>query len=204
MVKYVIQDERGGCILKGSIKIYWKLFYTMLTISAFTFGGGFVIISMIKKKFVEELKWLEEEEMLDLAAIAQSSPGALAVNTSIIVGYRVKKFYGALVSVIGTALPPLVIITMISIFYEQFKNNEIIAIALLVMRTGVAAVIFDVVINLASNIFKTRSVLNILLLFATFLASTFFGVSAITIIIVCIIIALISFLIKSKKGAVKQ
>lgn len=175
----------------------------MLTISAFTFGGGFVIITLIKKKFVEEYKWMEEEEMLDLIAIAQSSPGALAVNTSIIVGYRIKKFYGALVSVIGTAIPSLLIITIISIFYEQFRSNEIISIALLAMRAGVAAVIFDVVINLAENIFKTRSVLNILLLFATFIANAFFGVSAITIIIVCIVIALVTFLIKSKKGILK-
>lgn len=190
--------------MKESIKIYWKLFFTMLTISAFTFGGGFVIITLIKKKFVEDYKWLKEEEMLDLAAIAQSSPGALAVNASIIVGYRIKKFYGAFVSVIGTALPPLFIITTISMFYEQFKSNDIIAIALLVMRAGVAAVIFDVVINLTGNIFKTRSVLNIILLFATFIANAFFGVNAVTIIIVCIVIALVTFVLKSKKGAMKQ
>lgn len=187
--------------MKEDIKIYWKLFISMLTLSAFTFGGGFVIISLMKKKFVEEYQWLEEEEMLNLAAIAQSAPGALAVNASIIVGYRIKKFYGALVSVIGTAIPPLVIISTISFFYEQFRSNEIIAIALLVMRAGVAAVIFDVVIDLAAGVLKTRNILNIILLFATFIANAFFHVNAITIIIACIIIALITVIVQSKKGA---
>lgn len=187
--------------MKDNIKIHFKLFISMLTLSAFTFGGGFVIISLMKKKFVEDYHWLEEEEMLDLTAIAQSSPGALAVNASIMVGYRMKKFSGALVSVIGTALPPLGIISLISIFYEQFKSNEIIAIALLVMRAGVAAVIFDVVINLITNVTKTRSTLNILLLIASFIANVFFGVSAITIIILCIVIALIRTLAMTKKEA---
>jgi chromate transporter len=187
--------------VKENLKIYWKLFISMLTLSTFTFGGGFVIISLMKKKFVEEYHWIEEEEMLDLAAIAQSSPGALAVNASIIVGYRIKKFNGALVSVIGTVIPPLTIISLVSIFYEQFKSNQLIAIALMVMRVGVAAVIFDVVIDLAANVFKTHKVLNIILMFATFFASAFFGVGAITIIIICIVIALITVLVKTKKGA---
>ena len=187
--------------MKENIKIYWKLFLAMLTLSAFTFGGGFVIISLMKKKFVEEYHWLEEEEMLNLAAIAQAAPGALAVNASIIVGYRIKKTYGALISVLGIAIPPLVIISLISIFYEQFKSNQIIAVALLVMRAGVAAVIFDVVINLTGNVFKTRNIQNIILLFATFIANVFLGVSAITIIVICIIIALITAFLKDKKGA---
>jgi chromate transporter len=191
---------QGGIILKENLKTYWKLFLSMLTLSAFTFGGGFVIISLMKKKFVEEYHWLEEEEMLDLAAIAQSAPGALAVNASIIVGYRIKRFKGALVSVIGIAIPPLVIISLISVFYEQFKNNQVIAIALMVMRAGVAAVIFDVVINLAGNLFKTKNIMNIILLFAAFIANAFLGISAITIIIICIIIALITVLYKTKKG----
>ena len=72
-------------------QIYWKLFTITFSLSACTFGGGFVIISMMRKKFVEELHWLEEEEMLDMTAVAQSSPGALGVNIAIVVGYRLKK-----------------------------------------------------------------------------------------------------------------
>lgn len=186
---------------KSNLKIYWKLFISNLMLSAFTFGGGFVIISLMKKKFVEQFRWVEEEEMLDLAAIAQSAPGALAVNASIIIGYRIKKFWGAIVSVIGTSIPPLIIISLISIFYNQFRYNEIVSIALLVMRAGVAAVLFDVIISLAQNIIKTRSIFYITLMIVTFIAAVFFGVSSINIIISCIIIGVIAVFLTEKKGA---
>lgn len=176
--------------LKSS-QIYLKLFTITLTLSACTFGGGFVIISMMKQKFVERLHWLAEEEMLDMTAIAQSSPGALGVNIAIVVGYRIKKFWGAVVCTLGAILPPLVIISIISIFYNQFKDNTYIAIALQVMRAGVAAVIFDVVIDLALNIFRTKSALWVVIMALAFIATCFFKVSAIIIILCCGAIGLI-------------
>lgn len=169
----------------SSFYIYRKLFLTNLILSACTFGGGFVIISMMRKKFVEELHWLTEEEMLDMTAIAQSAPGALAVNASIVVGYRIKKVPGAIVSTIATVIPPIVIISVIAVFYNQFKNNEYIAIALKVMRAGVAAVIFDVVFSLAGNVIKTKSALWISLMAVAFIASYILKVSAIIIILIC-------------------
>lgn len=166
-------------------QIYWKLFWITLTLSASTFGGGFVIISMMKKRFVEQLHWLSEEEMLDMTAIAQSSPGALGVNIAIVVGYRLKKLWGAAVCTLGAVAPPLVIISLISVFYNQFKDNALIAVALQVMRAGVAAVILDVVITLTENILKTKSALWIILMCAAFIAVCFFQVSAIVIILIC-------------------
>lgn len=180
-------------------QIYRKLFTITLTLSACTFGGGFVIISMMKQKFVEKLHWLADEEMLDMTAIAQSSPGALGVNIAIVVGYRIKKFWGAVICTLGAIIPPLVIISIISVFYNQFKDNTYIAIALQVMRAGVAAVIFDVVIDLAKNIFKTKSVLWIVLMFAAFIATCFFKVSAIIIILVCGTIGLLHVILADKK-----
>ena len=94
-------------------KKYWTLFLSTFQLSAFTFGGGFVIIPLMRKKFVEKLKWIDEQEMLDLTAIAQSSPGAMAVNASILVGYNVAGIPGALITVVGAALPPLIIISII-------------------------------------------------------------------------------------------
>lgn len=172
-------------------RIYQKLFTITLALSACTFGGGFVIISMMQQKFVKKLHWLAEEEMLDMTAIAQSAPGALGVNISIVVGYRIKKIAGALVCTLGAVIPPLVIISILSFFYSQFKDNAWIAVALQVMRAGVAAVIFDVIINLAKNVFKTKSFLWITLMFAAFIATSFFKVSAIIIILVCGSIGLI-------------
>lgn len=132
------------------------LFRSMFMLSACTFGGGFVIVSLMKKKFVEELKWLEDDEMLDVTAITQSAPGPLPVNASVIIGYRMAGLVGSLTAILGTILPPMIIISIISVFYEQFRSNPYIAVALQVMRAGVAAVIFDVVINLAKNVIKTK------------------------------------------------
>ena len=120
-------------------------------ISAFTFGGGFVIIGMMKKKFCEQLHWVSEEEVLDMTAIAQSAPGALAVNSAVIFGYRIKGLRGALISVLATILPPLVIISVIAMVYDAFASNVVVQTALQVMRAGVAAVITDVVIDTSNE-----------------------------------------------------
>ena len=168
----------------------WKLFKATFMLSAFTFGGGFVIVSLMKKKFVEELGWLDEDEMLDITAIAQSSPGPIPVNASVILGYRMHGVIGSLVAVLGTILPPMIIISLISYFYVQFRSNRIISTALMVMRAGVAAVIFDVVINLAKNIVSTRRALYIILMAAAFAAKIIFGMEAMTLILVCLAIGL--------------
>ncbi len=196
------KEDRDGSVAKlSNFQIYWKLFVTTLVLSASTFGGGFVIIGMMKKKFVEQMGWLQDEEMLDMTAIAQSSPGALGVNIAIVVGYRIKKFLGAVVCTLGAVIPPLVIISIISVFYNQFKDNEIIAIALQVMRAGVAAVICSVVIDLAGNVIKTRSFLWIIMMCAAFAATCFFDVSAIVIILTCGLVGLVKVLMDERKGA---
>lgn len=179
--------------------ILWNLFRTMFVLSACTFGGGFVIVSLMKKKFVEELGWLDEAEMLDITAMAQSSPGPLPINASVILGYRMKGILGSLVAVIGTSLPPLIIITAISYFYEEFRSNQVIATALQVMRAGVAAVIFDVVYNLASNIVKTKNKFYILLMIVTFIMNYFLGFSAMLIILTCLFLGVCTVLLDLRK-----
>ena len=89
--------------------------------------------------------------MLDVTAITQSAPGPLPVNASVIIGYRMAGILGSLSAVFGTILPPMIVLSIISLFYNQFRTNKYIAVALQVMRAGVAAVIFDVVINLAKK-----------------------------------------------------
>lgn len=168
----------------------WTLFKSMFVLSACTFGGGFVIVSLMKKKFVEELKWLEEDEMLDVTAITQSAPGPLPVNASVIIGYRMAGVVGSLAAILGTILPPMIIISVISVFYEQFRTNPYIAIALQVMRAGVAAVIFDVVIKLAKNVLDTKRTLYIAMMIVAFVATYLFDVSAMLIIFACLGIGL--------------
>ena len=170
----------------------WKLFTSTFTLSAFTFGGGFVIVSLYKKKFVEELGWLDEDEMLDITAIAQSSPGPIPVNASIILGYRMHGILGSIVALLGTIIPPFVIISLVSVFDEQFKSNQVIAVALQVMRAGVAAVILDVVFNLAQGVVKTKNIFYMVVMTMAFIATYFFNTSAMYIIFTCLAIGLIT------------
>ena len=181
--------------MKKNYSKLWTLFKSMFVLSACTFGGGFVIVSLMKKKYVEDLKWLEEDEMLDVTAITQSAPGPLPVNASVIIGYRMAGIVGSLTAVLGTILPPMIIISVISLFYEQFRTNSYIATALQVMRAGVAAVIFDVVINLAGNVCKTRRILYIAMMIVAFVAAYFLDISAMLIILVCLSIGLIDLLV---------
>lgn len=164
---------------------YVKLFLSTFELSACTFGGGFVIIPLMRKKFVEDLGWIEEQEMMDLTAIAQSSPGAIAVNASILVGYHVAGIAGALLTVLGTVLPPLVIISIISMFYQAFWDNAIINMAMAGMLCGVAAVIFDVVINMAKTVFLQKRMLPVFVLLGAFSATRFWNINIIAIILIC-------------------
>lgn len=191
--------EKGDSTMRtkeNPARMLWQLFKATFLLSAFTFGGGFVIVSLMKKKFVEELHWLEEEEMLDITAIAQSSPGPIPINASVILGYRMYGVIGSLVAILGTSLPPMIIISVISIFYAQFRSNQIIAIALQVMRAGVAAVIFDVVLNLAKKVVDTRRMLYITLMITAFVGKVILGVDAMVVILCCLVVGLLDLAVE--------
>lgn len=179
---------------------YRTLFLSTLKLSACTFGGGFVIIPLMRKRFVEQLHWIEEQEMLDLTAIAQSSPGAIAVNASILVGYHVAGAAGALLSILGTVLPPLVIISVISMFYTAFRDNAIVNMAMTGMLAGVAAVICDVVITMGKAVFLKKRVLPVLVLLGSFMAVRFFNVNIILVILACGVIGAVDTLRMERAG----
>ncbi|MDO4333801.1 MAG: chromate transporter [Eubacteriales bacterium] len=185
---------------KIDCKLLRQLFWSMFTLSACTFGGGFVIVSLMKKKVVEEHHWLEEDEMLDVTAIAQSSPGPIPVNASVILGYRLHGVIGSLTAVVGTILPPMILLSLIAVFYDQFRTNRIINIALTVMRAGVAAVICDVVINLAKNVIGTRKILYITLMIVTFIMGYFLDISAMVIILCCLVTGIICVIMDVMKN----
>lgn len=171
--------------------LYFKLFLSTFYLSAFTFGGGYVIVPLMKKKFVDDLGWVEEKEMLDLIAIGQSSPGAIAVNTSILIGYRVAGLRGAFVTISGTVLPPLIIITIVSMFYSAFRDNKVVNAILNGMQAGVAVVIFDVVSTMTLTILKSKKIFMIILMIIAFLAAYYFRVNVALIIIIAMIIGVI-------------
>ena len=176
--------------------VLWNLFVSTLYLSAFTFGGGYVIVSLLKKKFVDEYHWIEEEEMLDLVAIAQSSPGAIAVNGAIVVGYKLAGLAGTVVAILGTVIPPFLIISVISVFYNLLKDNFIVSQMLLGMQAGVGAVIAVVVYEMAGEVAKQKDAISWIIMAAAFLAATVFQVNVVYIVIAS---GLLGFL-RSKYG----
>lgn len=180
-----------------------KLFFSTLYISAFTFGGGFVIVTFMKRVFVDQLHWIDEQEMLDMTALAQSSPGAIAVNAAILVGWHVDGLLGMAVAVLGTIIPPMLILSIISFFYAAFASNPYVALVLKGMQAGVAAVILDVVWGLGSNVVKTRSALYIAMMIAAFVANVVFDVNVVLIILAAAAFGVARALILQKKAVEK-
>lgn len=187
----------------GERNVLWTLFTSMLYISAFTFGGGFVIVTFMKKKFVDELHWITEDEMLDMTALAQSAPGAIAVNAAILVGRRVAGFTGMIVSVLGTIIPPITILAVISLFYKAFATNPWVAAVLGGMQAGVAAVICDVVWNLGAKVVKEKSAMSIAIMAGAFIATAFFKVNVIVIILCAAALGVIRLLVERGKAGGK-
>ena len=163
----------------------WILFKTCFEISACTFGGGMVIISLLQKKFVEELQWIDQEEVMDMVAIGQSSPGVMAVNVSIIIGYRIAGIKGALLTVIGTVLPPMIILSVISRFYVQFRSNKIVSLLLKGMQAGVVGVMINVTITMMKNIINEKLKYLVIMMVIASVAAVFFSVDTIIILAVC-------------------
>ena len=159
-----------------------KLFFSTLYLSAFTFGGGYVIVSLMRKKFVDDYHWIDEDEMLDLVAIAQSAPGPIAVNGAIVVGYKMAGLLGIFISVLAT---------IISVFYEIFKTNLIVSLMLEGMQAGVGAVIASVCFEMGSGLLKEKNKLYPVIMIGAFVANYIFNINVMIVIIVCIMIGLL-------------
>ncbi|MBQ6562693.1 MAG: chromate transporter [Clostridiales bacterium] len=167
------------------------LFFSMMYISAFTFGGGFVIVTFMKRRLVDELHWISDQEMLDMTAIAQSSPGAIAVNAAILVGWKIGGFPGMLCSVAGTILPPIIILSAVSMFYQLFAANHYVALVLKGMQSGVAAVILDAALSLGQKSLAGQTWVHFAIMICAFAATFFFHVNVIWIILGAAVIGII-------------
>lgn len=172
----------NDCIGKEP-RLLWKLFKSTFIISAFTVGGGFVIIPLFKAKFVDEFGWLEDEEALNLVSIAQSAPGVVACNAAIIIGYRVAGLAGTAAALLATVLPPLLILTAVSYSYEAFAHNAYIKMLLKGMQCGATAIILDVAYSLFVKEYKRKAVLPLLIIAGTFVANFCFDVNIMYVIL---------------------
>ena len=168
----------------NKIEKLWILFTTTFGISATT-NGGYAIVAVMKTKFVEKYKWLTEDEMLDLLSIGQSAPGPIAINSSIIVGYRICGIAGALLTTLGTVLPPLIIMSIVTIFYEFISTNPYVRIFMQGMASGVAALLVSVTYDLFKGVTKQKSVINYVLMAFAFIFVRFTDYSILILAIIC-------------------
>ena len=177
-----------------------KIFLSTLYLSAFTFGGGYVIITLMKQKFVDELHWIDDDEMLDMVAIAQSSPGPIAVNGAVIIGYKLEGIAGVLAAVLGAVLPPFVILTVISMFYSAFRNLFVVQSLLTGMKAGVSAVILSVVYDMAAGVVKGKDPVNIAVMILAFAATYFGKVNVVFVILITIAFGAVRTILREKRG----
>lgn len=158
------------------------MFLTFFKIGAFTIGGGYAMIPIIQQEIVEKKKWIEEEEFLDIIAISQGSPGPIAINASIFIGYRLKGLKGAITCMLGTALPSFLIILLIAMMFFQYRNNPIIEKVFLGIRPAVVALIASAVYKM----YKSSQIkgIRILIAIASMLVIVFTNISPVYLILV--------------------
>lgn len=163
------------------MKQLFELFISFARIGAFTFGGGYAMLPMIEKEIVEKKKWATSDEILDYYAIGQCTPGLIAVNTATFIGYKRKGILGAIIATLGVVFPSLIIITVISMFFEYFQDYTIVQHALGGVRVAVAALIVHTITKMWKQSIKDW--LGILLFIFSFIAVAFSDISPVIIII---------------------
>ena len=164
--------------LVGKIKGYLWLFLTMLKIGLFTFGGGYAMIALLENEFVEKKKWLEKDEFLDVAAIAESTPGPIAINAATYIGYKMLGFLGSLTATVAVCIPSFVIIYAISLFFDAFLSFTLVAYAF----RGIQVCVIWLILSAGLKMLKQmrRTVFNILVLSTVILCMVAFSVFSVS------------------------
>ena len=164
------------------MKIIFDIFLSIFKIGAFTFGGGYAMIPLIEQEVVNNKKWLNKDEFMDVLVVAQSLPGAMAINASIFLGYRIAGILGAISALIAVILPSFIIIILIAAFFMQFRNNYYVNAAFMGITAAVPMLVLVGAISLAKGIPKNlRSFITILI---SLIALIFFHINPVVVIIV--------------------
>lgn len=185
--------------MKKDIKMYVWLLVTNLFISAFTFGGGYIVVPMVRRFFVAKKHYFSEEDLINMAAVAQSTPGAIAINLSALAGYKTAGIAGASISCIAAVIPPLVILTAVSAFYKVFISNTIIVAVLKGMEAGAAALMVDLIIDMCCLILKKKSLLLSAMIPLSFIANFILGINVALILLFCCLLCIFQVLCNRRK-----
>ncbi len=184
--------------MKIDLKKYWILFSSFFKIGAFTFGGGYAMIPLIQHEMVDKKGWIKEKDILDIVAIAESTPGPIAINTSTFVGYQVGGVLGSFFATLGTVLPSFIIILAISFVLHQFESIQAVKYAFNGIRAGVLALILKAFISMYKQC--PKNVISYVIAACAFIASAIFGVNVLVIIISSALVGLAATLIAERQG----
>ena len=171
-----MKDEKRNAT--GRLKSLWLLFINMLKIGLFTFGGGYAMIHLLENEFVSKKKWIEEDEFMDLVAIAESTPGPIAINCSTYIGYKKEKILGAVLATLGMCIPSFTIIFLISLFFNQFLSIGWVASAFKGIQVCVVFLILSAGVKMLKKMKKKP--FNLIVMSATFVYMVAFGVFAVS------------------------
>lgn len=180
-------------------KKIWSLFINIFSISM-TANSGYAMLGVLKNRFVEHYGWLSKEEMDDYTALAQSSPGPIAVNSSVLIGYHLAGPLGALTAVLGVILPPFIMMIIVTLFYTFISTNRYVRIFINGMQAGVCAMLLDVLIGLFSGIVRKNDILYYILMVISFLYVRFSDHSIFFLAMLCIGVALVKVFLTGKAG----
>ena len=174
-----------------------QLFLTFLKIGAFTFGGGYAMIPLISREVCDEKKWLTENDIIEVVAIAESTPGPIAVNSATFVGYKTAGFWGAFFATLGVVLPSFVIITIISFVLKEFGNLRAVKYAFWGIRAGVLALILKALVSMYKAC--PKGIISYIIAAGAFILTALVGFNAIYVIIGCAVLGLVYSLIAKKE-----
>ena len=159
------------------IKDYLSLFLTMMKIGLFTFGGGYAMIALIENEFVEKKKWINKDEFLDVAAIAESTPGPIAINAATYIGYKNSGIIGSMIATLGICIPSFVIIYAISLFFDAFLSFTLVAYAFKGVQICVVYLILTAGLKMLKQIKKTT--FNVIIISITLICMIVFSLFAV-------------------------
>ena len=175
-----------------------ELFGVFFKIGAFTFGGGYAMIPLIQREVVENKKYIKENEMLDMVAVSESTPGPVAINMATFVGYRIAGISGAAASTLGIVLPSFVIILIISFFLRQFESIKAVSYAFSGIRVGVLALMLHALTSLWKQ--SPKGAVPYIIMLLAFVSVAFFKFSVILVMVACALIGLGTFLLSGRAG----
>ncbi len=187
--------------MKDYFRKLWLLFSTFFKIGAFTFGGGYAMISLIGKEVVDKHGWLDDSDILDIVAIAESTPGPIAINASTFVGYKVAGFWGAFFATLGTVLPSFTIIIIIALLLQEFASITAVRYAFFGIRAGVLALLFKAFFKMYKQ--APKGIAAYIIMVLSFAITAFLNVNVIFVIIGCALFGLATFMLAERAGKAK-